>query len=224
MVLRPVFEGTNCISYSKSKVSAPCTSPVVDPCQVVLASVSKMLIQWLLEAPQRKGDVLSEHHWSPWTQVNGGIKVYKSNLFLNSLISGYKQGLSVFNLPAKVNPFSLSAESKGATRDKRVCLQIWFCKERPLVSRDMIRDRNAPGSQHSFDQASALPWFQTLFPPSSSPETDNPVLGTWQHASLCYKAMSTRSKEGQRPIHHSSEHMVDVYHCRHIESYGHDGI
>lgn len=33
-----------------------------------------------------------------------------------------------------------------------------------------------------------------------------------------------REQEGHRPTDHSSEHTVDAYHCRHIKSYGNDGI
>lgn len=47
-------------------------------------------------------------------KCTGHTKVYKSDLFLNSLISGNEQGLKVLSLPAKVlNAFSLSAEFNG---------------------------------------------------------------------------------------------------------------
>lgn len=45
---------------------------------------------------------------------NSCITVYKSNLFLNSLISDKEQGLKVISLPAKVlHAFSPSVESTG---------------------------------------------------------------------------------------------------------------
>lgn len=152
--------------------------------------------------------------WTPLNPVNtrkcnSHIKVYISNLFLNSLISDNEQGLkSLVCLQRYSVPLAcLLKPLMEASTDKRVCLQIWFCKKRSLVSTATTTDRHAPGSQLTFDQASALPRFQI-----PAPGTDNPVL---EHSSTHPYIIKPWAQGAKKVI--GSEHMVDAYHCRYIE-------
>lgn len=110
------------------------------------------------------------------------------------------------------------------SRDKRVHLQIWFAKRHPSLAQlqqqtDMHQDPRSrlikhllySDSKSSFPPAQHLGQTTTLYLNSAA---QIPVL--WSH--------EYREQEGRRPIDHSPEHMVDVYHCRHIKSYGNDGI
>lgn len=78
-------------------------------------------------------------------------------------------------------------------------------------------DRYVSGPPLTSDQASALSWFQILFSSSPAPGTvNNPVLEL-DSTTCVIKGTSTMNKEGQRSVDHSSEHMVDAHHWRHID-------